>query len=104
MLNINMKTKTTRSRSKAKKEYRSISMPGYFTVETLEYGLLLHDAKSLKRHDELRWYYNDLYQVFLYTLSTLNHEMKPIDAKEAQRLSNMLAEIISVKNMLETPE
>ena len=80
------------------KQYNIPSTPGYFTGS--EYGVaLIRDEFRTNEHDELLWYFNDMYKLFLHHYAALGHEVEFSDGEEA-KMTAMLAELCKVKRML----
>lgn len=78
--------------------YSSQSIPGYFTGS--EYGIaLIREELRTNDHDELVWYFNDLYKLFLNYYATLGHEMD-ITEDEEVKMTAMLAELCKVKRLM----
>lgn len=78
--------------------YSSQSIPGYFTGS--EYGIaLIREELRTNDHDELVWYFNDLYKLFLNYYATLGHEMEITDDEEV-KMTAMLAELCKVKRLM----
>lgn len=78
--------------------YTISAIPGYFTGS--EYGLaLIKDEVKDTQKDELVWYFNDMYKLFLYHYANLGHENECTEKDEARMLA-MLSELCKVKRML----
>ncbi|HEY0980284.1 MAG TPA: hypothetical protein VGE18_02655 [Candidatus Paceibacterota bacterium] len=72
--------------------------PGYFTGS--EYGIaLIREELRTNDHDELVWYFNDLYKLFLHHYAALGHEMEMAPEEEV-KMTAMLAELCKVKRMM----
>lgn len=72
---------------------------GYFTGS--EYGIaLIREELRTNDHDELVWYFNDLYKLFLHHYAALGHEME-LEPEEEVKMTAMLAELCKVKRMME---
>jgi len=80
------------------KQYAIAAIPGYFTGS--EYGIaLIRDELRTNEHDELVWYFNDLYKLFLHHYASLGHEVE-FSVQEEAKMTAMLAELCKVKRML----
>jgi hypothetical protein len=51
---------------------------------------------------ELEIYFNDLYHLFLRTLTTMVHEPE-LTAEQEQRMQHMLSELLQAKRILSNP-
>jgi hypothetical protein len=71
---------------------------------TIDEHMLIYDALTPGHHDHLKWYYNDLFQYFLYKLMTLTYGSIKISEQETQHLIRMLTELIEAKNIIEGKE
>lgn len=66
--------------------------------------LMIYDALQPGHHDHLKWYYNDLFQYFLYKLTTLTYGSVRVSEEDADQLKRMLTELIEAKNIIEGKE
>jgi len=84
--------------TQSNKEYTIAATPGYFTGS--EFGVaLIRDEFRTNEHDELLWYFNDMYKLFLHHYAALAHEVD-FSAEEEAKMTAMLAELCKVKRML----
>lgn len=77
---------------------KTYAIPAFFGVS------YLREEYQEEHTEDLRWYFNDLYKFFLYSLTKSLHDASPIHPEGGKKLLGMLEEIISVKNMIETKE
>jgi hypothetical protein len=66
--------------------------------------LLIYDTLKPGHHDHLKWYYNDLYQYFLFKLITLTNTQAQIPDHDLKRLPQLLTELLEAKNIIEGKE
>ncbi|MBY0328740.1 hypothetical protein K2Q02_01455 [Patescibacteria group bacterium] len=80
------------------KQYSASTVPGYFTGN--EHGVvLIRDEFRTNEHDELLWYFNDIYKLFLHHYAALGHEIEFSEGEE-EKMTALLAELCKVKRML----
>jgi len=89
---MNIEHLVTLEKESAVTDYKIIS--GYFCCLLREEG-----AFSTV---ELELYFNDLYHLFLRTLTTMVHEPDLTDEQE-QRMQHMLSELLQAKRILSNP-
>lgn len=78
--------------------YSVASTPGYFNGS--EYGIaLIREELRTNEHDELEWYFNDLYKLFLHHYATLGHEIDMAPEEEV-KMTAILAELCKVKRLM----
>lgn len=80
------------------KQYDISGTPGYFTSN--EHGVvLIRDEFRTDTHEELSWYFNDVYKLFLHHYAALGHDVEFSEVDEA-KMTAMLAELCKIKRML----
>lgn len=80
------------------KEYHIADTPGYFTGS--EFGVaLIRDEFRTNEHNELQWYFNDVYKLFLHHYASLGHEIEFSEEEESKMMA-MLTELCNVKRLL----
>lgn len=82
----------------------SLPLEANYVVGAPNGSMLLQERMEAQKRDELQWYYNDLYQYFLYKLTQATHDSTIIPDADMKKMMNMLEEILTVKNMLEGKE
>ena len=79
-------------------QYNIPTTPGYFTGS--EYGVaLIREEFRTNDHDELLWYFNDIYKLFLHHYAALGHEVE-FSAGDEAKMTALLTELCKVKRIL----